>query len=114
MRLTYFIGFLLIALLLLTSVYLQVFDGFVPCPLCTMQRLSFGTLGILFLIGIALPEKGGGRLVINLLAFLASIAGIFFAARQSWLQYFPSPNSECGASLAYMMQTFPVNEVVKK
>src|SRR6516165_1339554 len=114
-RSTYFLGFIAIGILLSTSVDLQLFEGIIPCPLCTLPRLSFGLLGVWFLIGIILHAKRGARLFINSLCGLTSIIGIFLAGRQIWLQHFPSPNnSECGAGLQYMMQILPVNQVMQK
>lgn len=114
-RITYALGFVAIIVLLLTSVYLQLFEGFIPCPLCILQRDSLGLLGVLFLIGIFLHAKRFGRLTINFLAILISILGIFLAGRQVWLQHFPSGDStECGVSLQYMMQALPLSEVMQK
>jgi protein dithiol:quinone oxidoreductase len=114
-RTTYFLGFIVICTLLLTSVYLQLFAGIMPCPLCTLQRLSFALLGMLFLIGIFLHAKRFGLLLINSLATCISVLGIFLAGRQIWLQHFPAANgTECGVSLQYMMQVLPLNQVVQK
>lgn len=114
-RSTYLAGFIIISALLLTSVYFQVFDGIMPCPLCILQRITFGILGILFLIGIFAYAKRGMRLFINVLCGIFSLLGIFLAGRQVWLQHFPSgDSSECGVSLQYMMQVLPVNEVIQK
>lgn len=114
-RFLYFIGFSIIAALLMFSVYLQVYQGFNPCPLCTLQRLSFALTGVFFLIGAIFAGKKIIRILINLLALLSSSMGLFFATRQVWLQHFPPANSEeCGVSLQYMMQVLPINEVFSK
>jgi disulfide bond formation protein DsbB len=114
-RSTYFLGFLAISALLLTSLYFQYFEGIMPCPLCTLQRISFGVLGILFLIGTLSYRKRSVRIAINLLCLFISALGIFFAGRQTWLQHFPSAdNTECGVSIQYMMQVLPVHEVLQK
>jgi disulfide bond formation protein DsbB len=114
-RLTYLLGFLVVCAILLTSIYFQVFEGIMPCPLCTLQRISFGILGLLFLTGLIAYKKVGFRLFINTLCGLTSMLGIFLASRQVWLQHFPSADaSECGVSLQYMMQVLPMNEVIQK
>jgi len=114
-RSTYFFGFIIICGLLLTSLYLQFFEGIIPCPLCTLQRLSFGLLGILFLFGTLLHSKRFGRLLINFLSILTSLLGIGLAVRQIWLQHFAANgSSECGVSLQYMIQVLPLNEVLQK
>lgn len=115
MRLIYVLLFIIICALLLTSVYLQFFDHFIPCPLCVLQRLTFAVLGLLFFIGIFLHTKLFGRFVLNVLALVTSSLGIFLAGRQVWLQHFPlSSNVECGVSLQYMMQVLPLNQVLQK
>lgn len=114
-RLAYLLGFITICALLSTSVYLQIFQGIIPCPLCTLQRLSFALIGILFLIGTLLHRKRLGRIFINSLSLLTAGLGLFFSGRQIWLQHFPSAdNSECGVSIQYMMQAFPLQEVIAK
>jgi protein dithiol:quinone oxidoreductase len=114
-RLAYFLGFIVICLLLLTSIYLQLFKGIMPCPLCTLQRLCFGLLGIVFLVGMLLHANRISRFCIHSFVTVISILGVFLAGRQIWLQHFSTVDaSECGVSLQYMMQALPLNEVMKK
>ncbi|MBV9575891.1 MAG: disulfide bond formation protein B [Gammaproteobacteria bacterium] len=114
-RFTYLLGLVIVSLLLLSSLYLQFFDGFTPCPLCILQRIAFCFLGILFLGGIFLHSHFWGRLSINMLTIFTSLAGIIFSGRQIWLQHFPPQDpSECGVSLQYMMQVLPMNQVITK
>ena len=87
----------------------------IPCPLCTLQRLSFALLGFFFLIGIMVHRKRWAQISINLLATFASAMGIFFAGRQVWVQHFPTEGSnECGVSLQYMMEALPWKEAANK
>lgn len=114
-RLTYLIGLLLTCLLLFISIYLQMYDGFIPCPLCTLQRICFIILGIWFLFGIFIHKSQLGRVFINSLAVLTSAMGCALAGRQIWLQHFPNANAnECGVSLQYMMKVLSFNELVQK
>lgn len=114
-KLIYFLSFIFILALLLFSIYLQIFDGVIPCPLCTLQRLTFGLLGILFLIGILISKRLIGRSIINFLSLLTAGLGIFLAGRQIWLQHFPSDSGNaCGVSLQYMLQVLPFNEAISK
>ena len=114
-RLTYLAGFILICLLLSISIYLQLFDGFTPCPLCTLQRVCFALLGVWFFIGIFIHKQKIARFFINFLCALTSLSGFFLAGRQIWLQHYPTANSnECGVSLQYMMQVLPFNEMLQK
>jgi len=114
-RTTYIMAFAFITALLATGFYLQYVEGYIPCPLCILQRFSFGALWILFLIGALTYSKRWLRIIIDFLCILTSIAGIVFAGRQIYLQSFPSPdNTECGVSIQYMMQVLPITEVMQK
>ena len=114
-RSTYLFSLIVICVLLFTSVYFQLVDGILPCPLCTLQRITFGMLGILFLIGILANSKPKLRLMTNLCCWLFSIIGMLLAGRQVWLQNFPSIDSgECGVSIQYMLQVLPVHQVIQK
>lgn len=113
-RSLYLLALITIGFLLLTSLYLQFFVGILPCPLCTLQRIAFGTLGILFLIGIIADSKRWACLLVNFLSALVSALGIVLAGRQLWLQHFPTTEGECGVSIQYMLQVLPFNEVVEK
>lgn len=111
----YGLGFILVAMLLLTSLYLQFYDGFQPCPLCTLQRFAFLLLGLSYLIGFICYRWGFLRVASSILAILFSLAGLTLAGRQIWLQHFPSVNgTECGVSLEYMLQVLPINEVAQR
>lgn len=113
-RTTYFFGFMTVIVLLLISIYLQIFKDFNPCPLCTLQRLSFGVLGVLFLIGIFIHKKFWARIIVNIFLIVFSLVGSLLASRQIWMQMMGHPNSECGASLQYMLEALPLSEVLEK
>lgn len=114
-RFIYSAGFIIILILLGISIALQIFDGILPCPLCTLQRISFGLVGIFFFIGIFVSRSRVFSQLINFLSLIACGLGGFFAGRQLWLQYFPTgDSSECGVSLQYMMQALPLSEVAQK
>ncbi len=114
-RSIYLCGFIIIVVLLCISIWLQFFDGFVPCPLCTLQRIAFALFGIWFLFSYLLNRCPSARLLINLLAAMTAFNGAAFAARQVWLQFFSTDaNNECGVSVQYMLKALPLNEVAKK
>lgn len=107
----YFIAFCIVSLILTFSIYLQQ-KGLVPCPLCLLQRFVMGFLGIFFLIGVACTIKFC-RVTTGLVCAVFSILGMLFAGRQIWLQHVPgSASSNCEASLQYMLQTFPLLDVI--
>lgn len=114
-RFIYFLGFLTIVGILGVGFYLQAIDGFSPCPLCILQRFAFGALGIIFLLGLMLAKRRWARVLINLLALIFATVGLLLAGRQVWLQQFHSADgTECGVSLEYMLQVFPLHEVMQK
>lgn len=114
MRLGYFLGFLLIVFLLTLAEYLEVYKGMIPCPLCMVQRVIFILLGAVFFVGMIFRMKKIGFLVVGMLSMLTCIGGILLAGRQVWLQHLPPANlGECGASLSYMFNTFPLMDVFK-
>jgi len=114
-RLTYFLSFLIITSLLLFSIYLEHYASVIPCPLCNLQRMTFCLLGILFFFATLLSGRMWKRLILNSLISLTSILGMVLAGRQIWIQYYPTgPNNDCSAGLQYMLEMFPINEVIYK
>lgn len=114
-RSVYFLGFTIVIVLLLTSAYFQMVDGFMPCPLCTLQRITFGMLGLLFIIGLFTYTRRIARMTMNTLCLVTAAIGMMLAGRQIWLQQFSSPdNAECGVSIQYMMQVLPWHQVLQK
>ena len=115
LRLSYFIGFIFTCALLAYGFYLQMFEGFIPCPLCTLQRICFALVGIFMLFCGVFYRQRIIFYFMNTLAGVSSILGLFFSGRQIWLQHFPTTsNGECGVSLQYMLQALPINEVAFK
>lgn len=107
-------GLVIVFLLILASIYLQVYDGMAPCPLCTLQRLTFVIIGFICLIGIFIYKRTWQRLIINALLLLFSIVGIGLAGRQIWIQQLNPNNDQCGVSLQYMMKILPLNKVIER
>lgn len=114
-RQAYSVCFIIVLIILGTGIYLEYFDGVMPCPLCTLQRICFAALGLIFLLGIFLYQNRIIRAVINLSSMLFAGLGVFLAGRQIWIQYYPNPeNSECGVSLNYMLSVLPITDVAQK
>ncbi len=115
-RAQYFFGFLICAGLLAYALYLEHVQGLNPCPLCTFQRGAFVLLGVVFLIGaLHGPRSKGGRATYGVLGLLAAGVGISIAGRHLWLQSLPPDQvPACGPDLAYMMEAFPLGDVVRK
>mgnify|MGYP002278641253 FL=1 len=90
------------------AVALEAIGGMEPCPLCVFQRMAFLTMGAALLLGVFIP----GRLAAGLTA-LAGLAGIGLAWRHLWLQSLPPDQvPACGPGLDYLLEAFPLTEVV--
>lgn len=114
-RFTYLAQFAIISGLLLFSLYLQFYQGVLPCPLCSLQRAAFTLLGISTLLTAVLFNYRWARLLYNSVSLFAAILGGIFAGRQIWLQHFPPASStECSPSLQYMFHVLPMNELIQK
>ena len=91
--------------------YLQMVKGVEPCPMCIMQRYALLGLGLIALVG-ALHNRGAR--VYGALITLAALLGGGVAARQSWLQLYPPKTMGCGPGLEFMLETFPLTELLPK
>jgi len=114
-RALYFIGFLITVLLLGVIFYLENYNGFVPCPLCILQRFVLILLGGICFLGFLLSLKKMGRIVFGFLTSLTALTGVLLSGRQVWLQHLPlDKNADCGVSLQYLLNALPFDQVVMK
>lgn len=95
--------------------YLQFAKNIEPCPLCIFQRGFFLLVGVISLIA-ALHNPGRlGRWIYAVLGGLSALGGLVVAGRQVWLQHLPADKvPECGPGLDYMLESFPLAEILKK
>ncbi|MDR0565060.1 MAG: disulfide bond formation protein B [Azoarcus sp.] len=91
--------------------YLQMTLGLEPCPMCIMQRCALLGIGFVALIG-ALHNRA--MRIYGAFILLIALAGGGVAVRQSWLQLNPPAISECGPGLDYLMESFPLTELLPK
>jgi len=84
-----------------------------PCPLCMIQRYTYAVLAAVF-VGLALAGRRTAlRSVLLGIALALVLLGGGVAAYQSKLQLFPvAEAASCSASLSYMVDTLPLNEVL--
>lgn len=100
------------ALMLSASFWFQYGMGLAPCPLCIMQRLC---VALLLLSGLVLcvSKRPMLRVFSWLFQMLMALAGIFFAARQLWLQSLPPANlPACLPDLSLLLRYFPLQDVL--
>lgn len=114
-RLAYFAGVAVCASLLGFGLYLQYVDGQDPCPLCIFQRMTFITLGIVFLVAAAHGPGPRGAVVYGVLGGLIAATGVGLAGRHVWLQSLPADQvPACGPGLTYMLERFPITRMLEK
>lgn len=115
LRPLYFLTFLATTGLLGFGLYAQYYQGFEPCPLCTLQRLAYVIVGASALLGFFTYRYTFTRYLYSSICLLFSVLGFSLAIRQTWIQLYPSADmSECGVSLQYMLQVLPWHEVARK
>jgi disulfide bond formation protein DsbB len=109
------LGFFACAALLAYAYYAQSVLRVEPCPLCIFQRIGVAATGVLFLAAaLHGPGRAGSR-AYGALLLLAVAATIFVAGRHVWIQHLPEGAvPACGATLGYMLEVFPVGDVIRK
>ena len=114
-RLLNLAGFLCCAGLLAYAIYVQGVLGVDPCPLCIFQRIGVASMGVVFLAATAHAPQGRGARVYGVLLTLAALVTMAVAARHVWIQHLPEDQvPSCGAGLGFMLQEFPVADVIRK
>jgi disulfide bond formation protein DsbB len=97
------------------ALYSQHFLGLEPCPLCVFQRVAVIALGIVFLVAAVHRAGGAGRFVYAGLLALSALGGSLVAGRHVWLQNLPPDKVPgCGPDLNFMLDTFPLTDVIEK
>ncbi len=109
------LGFLACALALGLAFYTQYVLEFQPCHLCIFQRVTVAAMGVAFLLA-ALHSSGGLRGVIYaVLIGVTGLATLATAGRHVWIQMQPPGSiASCGADLKFMLELFPLTEVILK
>lgn len=109
-------GLASLALVAYAIIHLQNAQGLEPCPLCIFQRVGMTVLGVvLILAALPPPRLTWARWLSVALTTLATLGTAGISARHIWIQAQP-PGSvpACGATLDYLMDVFPVADVVRK
>ncbi|MDH3645322.1 MAG: disulfide bond formation protein B [Gammaproteobacteria bacterium] len=97
------------------ALYSQYVAELNPCPLCVFQRIAVIALGVIFLVAFIHNSQTWGRYVYALLFIVAAGVGIGVAGRHAWLQSLPPDQvPACGPDLAYLLDSFPLGEALKK
>jgi disulfide bond formation protein DsbB len=113
-RLLFFAIFAVCAGLIGYGLYLQHAQNLEPCPLCILQRYAFVLTGLIALVAALHGPRRIGAWIYGVLAILAAGTGAGIAGRQIWLQYNPPKAFDCGPGLDYMLESFPLTQVLPK
>lgn len=106
-------GFLACLTLVVAAYYLQFVDGLEPCPLCIFQRVALMVLGGVFLLAALQNPWGMGRYAYGVALGLVATLGGAISARHVWLQSLPADQvPDCGPGLNYLLDTFPLMDVI--
>jgi disulfide bond formation protein DsbB len=114
-RWLYLAGALYVCGLLGFGLFLQYVQHQDPCPLCMVQRVIFIVILLLFAVaGLHGPKRAGERVYAALIS-LISLTGVGVASRHIWIQNLPKDQvPACGPGLDYMLNTFPMADVLKE
>ncbi len=95
--------------------YAQYILEMEPCPLCIFQRLALLVVGLAFLAAALHNPPGWGAKAYGLIIGITATIGIAIAVRHLWLQQLPPDQApRCGPGLDYLLQTFPLSEVIRE
>lgn len=100
--------------LMAVALYMEHAMHLEPCPLCIFQRVAVIAAGLIALIAAIHNPKDTGVKIYGGLIVLSSLAGAALSGRQLWLQSLPEDQvPACGPGLDYLMDIFPVTEVIR-
>ena len=86
-----------------------------PCPLCIFQRVGVAAAAALFLLAAVHNPRHWGAPLYGALLVAAALATVAVAARHLWIQHLPEGAvPACGATLSYMLEIFPLTDVIRK
>ena len=109
------LGFLACTLALGAAFYTQYVLEFQPCHLCIFQRFTVAALGLVFLLAALFPAGGFRGALYALLIGISGLATLATAGRHVWIQMQPPGSvASCGADLKFMLEIFPLTEVILK
>jgi protein dithiol:quinone oxidoreductase len=110
-----FLGFVVCAALLGYAWYAQAVLQLDPCPLCIFQRVGVAAAAALFLLAAVHDPRRWGAPLYGALLVAAALATAAVAARHLWIQHLPEGAvPACGATLSYMLEIFPLADVIRK
>jgi len=99
--------------LMAVALYMEHVMEMEPCPLCILQRVMVICTALVALVAAIHGPGDMGIKVYGGLVVLSATIGGAISSRQLWLQSLPEDEvPACGASLDYLMDVFPLTEVL--
>jgi len=113
-RLVFLLIFLACAGLIGMGVYMQEVLSLEPCPMCILQRYAFWAIGLTALAAaLHGPRRWGNKVYAWVIVVFAMLGG-GTSIRHSYVQHFPPPNASCGTDLEFLINNFPLAQVLPK
>ncbi len=105
---------LFFTILVLSAVlYIEYSNDLEPCPLCIMQRMSAFVIGFLCFLSIGVSSLRRVK-VMAIFQVVFAILGLYFAARQLWLQSLPVGEGKmCMPGLDVMQHYLSLSKFLK-
>jgi disulfide bond formation protein DsbB len=95
--------------------YAQFGLDLVPCHLCIFQRVTLAAMAGVFVLAALFSRPGASGALFAALVGLTGLATVATAGRHAWIQMQPAGSvPACGADLDFMMDVFPLTEVILK
>jgi disulfide bond formation protein DsbB len=114
-RLINALAFVACAAMLAYALYAEKILHLAPCPLCMFQRVGVAALGLVFLVAAMHRASNRGARVYAAMIPLVALFPAYVAGRHVYIQSLPEGSvPSCGATLDFMMETFPLLTVVRK
>jgi disulfide bond formation protein DsbB len=113
-RIWFLLGSLGCIFLLSMGAYFQFQEGLEPCPLCITQRIAIFSTGLIFAVGGMSYHPRKKVIIISILGALSALTGGSISIRHLWIQHLPPDKvPECGPSLDYVLNNFPLLDTLK-
>ena len=112
-RFIFFLAFVVGALVMGSTFYLEYGPGLKPCSLCQVQRFFLLDFCLVNLVAFAHGPKGFGMLCYSLASMLFALGGAASALRQVWLQELaPDQLMLCQPELACIWRDMSPSEII--
>lgn len=97
------------------ALFAEHIQGYVPCPLCILQRMAVLGMGMAFVLAALHRPANALRHAYSALCGAVGIAGGGVAVRHLWIQSLPEDQvPPCGAGFDFIAENFGILTAVKE